>query len=69
MRFRLRLPSVVAMVLLFAPAMLAQSGGDVIGAHDLSQGSKSPITGARPGSCSYCHVPHSGIGGSAPLWN
>ena len=50
-------------------ALAQQFTGDVIGVHDLSPGSKSPITGARPGSCSYCHVPHSGLGGSAPLWN
>jgi predicted CXXCH cytochrome family protein len=57
-------------VVLAAPAALAQHiTGDVIGVHDLSNGSHSPITGARPGSCSYCHVPHSGIGGNAPLWN
>ncbi len=41
--------------------LLAQITGDVIGTHDLSPGSKSPITGARPGSCSYCHAPHSGL--------
>jgi predicted CXXCH cytochrome family protein len=43
--------------------------GDVIGMHDLSPGGGSPIQGARPGSCTYCHVPHSGNGDIAPLWN
>ncbi len=43
--------------------------GDVIGMHDLSPGSVSPIQGPRPGSCTYCHVPHSGNGNMAPLWN
>ena len=41
----------------------------MIGTHDLSPGSKSPITGARPGSCSYCHAPHSGLATGTPLWN
>lgn len=46
-----------------------QITGDVIGMHDLSPGGKSPIQGTRTGSCSYCHVPHSGNGNMAPLWN
>ncbi|MGB8768697.1 MAG: cytochrome c3 family protein [Candidatus Korobacteraceae bacterium] len=49
--------------------LLAQVTGDVIGIHDLSPGSKSPITGARPGSCSYCHAPHSGLATGMSLWN
>jgi len=57
-------------LLLAGGAVQAQLGGDVIGVHDLGPGSKSPITGARPGSCTYCHAPHSGItASSAPLWN
>jgi predicted CXXCH cytochrome family protein len=43
--------------------------GDVIGMHDLTPGSPSPIHGPGPGSCLYCHVPHSGNGNMAPLWN
>ena len=55
--------------ILLAPAKLpAQVTGDVIGTHDLTTGSKSPITGARSGSCVYCHAPHSGFA-PAPLWN
>jgi len=51
-----------------AGATQAQVPGDVIGVHDLTTGSKSPVTGVRAGSCQYCHAPHSGIG-NAPLWN
>lgn len=47
----------------------AEIKGDVIGMHDLSPGSPSSIQGTRRGSCSYCHVPHSGNGNLAPLWN
>lgn len=47
----------------------AQVNGDVIGMHDLSPGGGSPIQGSRPGSCTYCHVPHSANGNMAPLWN
>jgi predicted CXXCH cytochrome family protein len=49
--------------------LMAQFTGDVIGVHDLGPGSKSPITGARPDFCMYCHEPHFGIGGKVPLWN
>lgn len=55
--------------LLLAGVALAQMGGDVIGMHDLSPGGASPIRGTRNGSCTYCHVPHSGNGNLAPLWN
>jgi predicted CXXCH cytochrome family protein len=35
--------------------------------HKLGPGSTSPVTGARPDACAYCHAPHSGsIRG---LWN
>jgi predicted CXXCH cytochrome family protein len=43
--------------------------GDVIGMHNLSPGSPSPIQGPGNGPCLYCHVPHSGNGNMAPLWN
>jgi len=46
----------------------AQISGDVLGVHDLSRAGKSPTTGGLP-ACYYCHAPHSGIGGTTPLWN
>lgn len=61
--------SVCLMILLTAGTLLAQATGDVIGAHDLGPGSKSPITGARPDFCMYCHEPHNGVRGRTPLWN
>ena len=57
------------MTVLTAGSLLAQFTGDVIGTHDLGPGSKSPITGARPDFCMYCHEPHSARGGRTPLWN
>jgi len=56
-------------VVLVTRTLLAQITGDVIGMHDLSPGSSSPITGARPGSCTYCHAPHSGLASGKALWN
>ena len=38
-----------------------------MGMHNLGPGSKSPITGARPDACAYCHAPHSGL--NIGLWN
>jgi predicted CXXCH cytochrome family protein len=38
-----------------------------MGMHNLGPGSTSPITGARPDSCAYCHAPHSGL--NTGLWN
>ena len=58
----------VALLLAGIP-LLAQINSDVIGIHDLSPGSRSPIRGARPGSCSYCHAPHSGLATGQSLWN
>jgi predicted CXXCH cytochrome family protein len=54
---------------LSAGILSAQFSGDVIGVHDLSRGSKSPITGNMSGSCLYCHAPHNSVGGLTPLWN
>jgi len=66
---KVRFQFVCILVLLAARSLMAQVAGDVIGVHDLGPGSKSPITGARPDFCLYCHAPHSGIGGRTPLWN
>lgn len=56
------------LMLLLADATLhAQFPGDVLGVHNLGPGSKSPIIGARPDACVYCHAPHSGL--NIGLWN
>ena len=64
-----RLLLAALLLLVLSTTAAAQIIGDVIGMHDLTPGSISPIQGARPGSCTYCHVPHSGNGNMAPLWN
>ena len=55
------------MVLPASCALHAQVAGDVLGVHNLGPGSSSPITGARPDACAYCHAPHSGL--NRGLWN
>jgi len=57
------------MIALASGNLMAQITGDVIGVHDLGPGTKSPVVGARPDFCMYCHAPHSGVGGRTPLWN
>ncbi len=54
-------------ILLTGSPLLAQVPSDVMGMHNLGPGSSSPITGARPDSCAYCHAPHSGL--NRGLWN
>jgi predicted CXXCH cytochrome family protein len=54
-------------ILLSGTTSPAQIPGDVLGMHNLGPGSKSPVTGARTDSCSYCHAPHSGL--NIGLWN
>jgi predicted CXXCH cytochrome family protein len=54
-------------ILLTGSSLSAQVSGDVLGMHALGPGSTSPIKGARPDACSYCHAPHSGL--KSGLWN
>jgi predicted CXXCH cytochrome family protein len=54
-------------ILLTGTTLPAQITSDVLGVHNLGPGSSSPITGARPDSCAYCHAPHSGL--NRGLWN
>ena len=56
-----------SMMMLMGLPVSAQISGDVLGVHNLGRGSGSPITGARPDACSYCHAPHSGL--NRGLWN
>ena len=59
----------IAGVVLFAgTAALAQFSGDVLGQHQLTPGSGSPVVGQAAG-CLYCHAPHSGLASGTALWN
>jgi predicted CXXCH cytochrome family protein len=58
----------IAALALLSSTLTAQSiSQDVLGVHNLGRGSKSPIVGARPDACAYCHAPHSGL--NVGLWN
>jgi len=56
-------------VLLPAVAGFAQVQGDVLGMHDLTPASGSSINVQGSLGCTFCHAPHSGLGGVTPLWN
>jgi len=64
-RFRLLLAAIT--IFLIGSSLTAQVTGDVLGVHSLTPGSSSPITGARPDACAYCHAPHAGS--QRGLWN
>ena len=64
---RIRLQHAMLLLMIGAAALRAQITGDAMGMHNLGPGSASPITGASPNSCAYCHAPHSGL--NIGLWN
>jgi len=54
-------------IVLVSIAAVAQINTEVLGSHDLSPRSTSPVTGSVSAACLYCHAPHSGVGGLTPL--
>lgn len=48
-----------------APAIQA----DALGKHNLTVASGSSVTTQGSLGCTFCHAPHSGLGGVTPLWN
>ena len=64
---RLRLLTVAIALQFVGPLLPAQITGDVLGMHNLGPAGPSPISGARPDACSYCHAAHSGL--NRGLWN
>src|ERR1700685_769588 len=47
----------------------AQVAADVLGMHNLSPTSGASVYSQGSLGCTFCHAPHSGIGGISPLWN
>jgi len=43
--------------------------GDVMGMHNLTAASGASVYSSGGLGCTFCHAPHSGIGGVSPLWN
>lgn len=63
-----RLLLALIFVMILFSNLSAQLGGDVLGSHNFSNATTSPVSGPSSAACLYCHAPHSGIGGSTPLW-
>ncbi len=42
---------------------------DVLGMHNLTPGSGASVNSLGSLGCTFCHAPHSGLGGITPLWN
>lgn len=42
---------------------------DTLGMHNMSVGGGSSVTSPGSLGCTFCHAPHSGLGGNSPLWN
>jgi len=47
----------------------AQVPADVLGMHNLSPASGASVYSQGSLGCTFCHAPHSGLGGMSPLWN
>jgi hypothetical protein len=58
-------------VLLVAACLVAaqQAPSDVLGMHNLTPASGASVYSQGGLGCTFCHAPHSGIGGITPLWN
>ncbi len=64
---RLRILLTVLAIVSAVTAASSQIAGDVMGKHNFAPTGTSPVTGARPDTCAYCHAPHSGL--NVGLWN
>jgi predicted CXXCH cytochrome family protein len=65
-------PLLLACVLIVAHGLAAAQApvsGDVLGMHNLSPGSGASVYSQGSLGCTFCHAPHSGLGGVTPLWN
>jgi predicted CXXCH cytochrome family protein len=63
---------VIGIVLLAAGGFAQQAQPptvDVLGLHNLSPGSGASVYSQGSLGCTFCHAPHSGLGGNTPLWN
>jgi predicted CXXCH cytochrome family protein len=47
----------------------AQVSADVLGMHNLTPASGASVYSQGSLGCTFCHAPHSGLGGVTPLWN
>src|ERR1700731_2747024 len=59
-----------ACLVILAPSVaFSQVPADVLGMHNLSLPSGASVYSQGSLGCTFCHAPHSGVGGISPLWN
>ncbi len=59
----------LACLLVVAQTYAQVPTADVLGVHNLSLSSGSSVYSQGSLGCTFCHAPHSGLGGNTPLWN
>jgi len=64
-----RILQLICAVVLAHGFAAGQSTQDVLGMHNLSQASGASVYSQGSLGCTFCHAPHSGVGGITPLWN
>ena len=68
-------PPIATLILtavILAPDFAAAQGPsnvDVLGMHNLTPASGASVYSRGSLGCTFCHAPHSGLGGVTPLWN
>jgi len=67
-KFLLKFACLLALFQSFAAAQTTPTA-DVLGMHNLTQSSGASIYSRGSLGCTFCHAPHSGLGGVTPLWN
>ena len=61
--------AVFAMMMVAHGFGMAQVNGDVLGMHNLTPASGASVYSQGSLGCTFCHAPHSGLGGVTPIWN
>jgi hypothetical protein len=61
--------TMILMMMLAHGFAAAQVSPDVLGMHNLTVGSGASVYSRGSLGCTFCHAPHSGLGGITPLWN
>src|SRR5215469_848544 len=59
----------LACILATAQTTTNQIPADALGMHNLTTASGSSVSAPGSLGCTFCHAPHSGLGGVTPLWN
>ena len=63
--------AVIAFMVLVHASVAAQTqpSPDVLGMHNMTAASGASVYSGGSLGCTFCHAPHSGLGGVTPLWN